>query len=148
MNEAVVVAVVGILPQLILVALAVAVVARFRDPIGRFVDSRVSSVTAFGLKVDLRSSEVDSAVASRLEETGASESIARDVGAAGAAVVARAERLAPRLIGRTVLWVDDHPEWNRVERRLLRQMGIHTEAVVSNRTAESVSMIRQTRSRS
>ena len=54
------------------------------------------------------------------------------------AIVERAERVAPKVVGRLVLWVDDHPENNRTERRLLRQLGVFVEAVAANREAMSV----------
>ena len=36
------------------------------------------------------------------------------------------------------LWIDDHPEGNRIERRMLRQMGIFTEAVTTSAGAAAV----------
>jgi DNA-binding NtrC family response regulator len=36
------------------------------------------------------------------------------------------------------LWADDHPEGNRLERRLLRQMGVFVESVTTNAQAKEV----------
>jgi DNA-binding NtrC family response regulator len=46
--------------------------------------------------------------------------------------------MAPHLQGRTILWVDDQPTGNRIERRLLRQMGVFVETVTSNDQAMTV----------
>jgi CheY-like chemotaxis protein len=40
--------------------------------------------------------------------------------------------------GSTVLWVDDHPEWNLVERQILRSLGIEVVPVLSNDEAIDV----------
>src|SRR4051812_9985687 len=53
----------------------------------------------------------------------------------GAAVADRAKRSAKQLVGRTILWVDDHPEWLIGERRLVRRMGMFVEAALSNQEA-------------
>jgi CheY-like chemotaxis protein len=143
MDREVVLAVIAILPQLVFVGLAVAFAVRFRQPVARLLEERVSSVSAFGVKVDLRPAEVEAAVKDRIghEAEGPTGQIATNELApiaAGEQVVERAKRLASRLAGRTILWVDDHPEGSRVERRMLRQMGIFTEAAATNAQSMAV----------
>jgi CheY-like chemotaxis protein len=48
----------------------------------------------------------------------------------------RARRLAKRLRGTQLLWVDDHPEGNVRERRLLRRFGVFVDLAKSNDDAE------------
>lgn len=131
MTNDLVVAVIAILPQLLVIGVVGAVAVRYRVPLARIVDQRVSGISAFGLRVDLRPSEVDKAVRDRLGERGAGP-LPGGVPGAGTQVAERARRMGARLVGRRVLWVDDHPEGNRVERRMLRQLGIFTEAVTTN----------------
>jgi CheY-like chemotaxis protein len=133
MDRDLLLAIIAILPQLVLVGLVVALAVGFRGPLARLLDERVSSVSAFGVKVDLRPADVDDAVQKRMTAT-------NDPGPTGAGeqVVERAKRMAERLAGRTILWVDDRPDGNRIERRMLRQMGIFTEVVTSNAQAAAV----------
>jgi CheY-like chemotaxis protein len=137
MDRDVALAIVAIVPQLIVLAVLVIVGVRYREPIGRALGTRVTSVSVLGFKMDLNPVSIDQAVKARAQ-----------LGRAGAAsegrlvssqeVVDRARRLAEQIVGRTILWVDDEPMGNRVERRLLRQMGIFVEAVVNNTEAKAV----------
>jgi CheY-like chemotaxis protein len=112
-----------------LIAVVVVLAAvRFREPLSRLLDERVSRVSAFGFTVDLRPAEVDAAVQARVADSGPSVPGA----GIGSQVVDRATRLAPRLAGRTALWVDDHPENNAIERKMLRQMGLFVEPMTTN----------------
>ncbi len=137
MDRDVTLAIVAIVPQLTVLAVLAIVGVRYREPIGRALASRVTSVSVLGFKIDLSPASIDQAVKERAR-----------LGGAGAAsqgrlvssheVVDRARRLAEQIGGRTILWVDDQPMGNRIERRLLRQMGIFVEAVVNNPEAKAV----------
>ncbi len=54
----------------------------------------------------------------------------------------RAERVAPVLRAAQILWVDDHPEYNLHERRILRELGVFVDLARS--TDEALSMLRHT----
>jgi hypothetical protein len=113
MDEAVVVALIAIVPQMLIAVVVVLAAVRFREPLSRLVDERVSRVSAFGFAVDLRPAEVDAAVQARVPDAAPSAGSA----GIGSQVVDRATRLAPRLAGRTALWVDDHPRTTRLSGR-------------------------------
>jgi CheY-like chemotaxis protein len=128
MNDDVLIAFVAILPQLIVVAAAIIAAVWLRRPIGSFVDRRVAGFGLFGFRLDLRAAEVDEAVLARAQAGLEQQSVTGD----GRQVEQRARRLRDQLVGRTVLWVDDHPGNNQVERRMLRRMGIFTECAITN----------------
>jgi CheY-like chemotaxis protein len=132
-DQAIVVALIATLPQLVIVLFVVIAAVRFRRPLTRLIDERVSGVSAFGFSISLRPAEVEEAVAVRVGD----EALPLIGASVGTQVVDRATRNAARLAGRTILWVDDHPENNRIERRMLRQMGLFVEAVNTNRQAMS-----------
>lgn len=143
MDQGVVVALIAILPQLVLFVLAGALAVRFRQPLGRLIEERVSSVSALGFKVDLRPAEVNKAVQDRMAPAMAvlaADSATNELEPTplGEQVVDRAKRLATRIAGRTILWIDDHIEGNRIERRMLRQMGICAESVTTKDGASAV----------
>ncbi len=136
MDAAVTSAFIGILPQLILlVGLAIVGIA-FRKPLGQVFDQRVTSLSAFGFKVDLKADDIEAAVKAKaaLAEPaiGLTTSGHTASTVTSGQVADRAARLATRVVGRTILWVDDHPENNRIERRLLNRMGVFVEAVTTN----------------
>jgi CheY-like chemotaxis protein len=133
MDQAIVVAVISILPQLAIVVLVAIAAITFRRPLARLIDERVSGVSAFGFSISLRPAEVDEAVAQRV----GADTRSLTGTSVGTQVVERATRNAARLAGKTILWVDDHPENNRIERRMLRQVGMFVEAVTTNRHAIS-----------
>lgn len=134
MDSETVVALIGIIPQLVLIAFALTLAVVFREPIRRTLTSRVTGVSGFGFRIDLKPDEVNEAVQARVKKTGGDESVPV-APRTGDQVVDRAQRLAPQLVGRLVLWVDDHPELVKVERSLLREMGIVTVAVRTNAQA-------------
>jgi CheY-like chemotaxis protein len=49
--------------------------------------------------------------------------------------VSRLEHAAEFMTGRTILWVDDHPEWNTPVATLFRRVGMTVETVKSTRDA-------------
>jgi CheY-like chemotaxis protein len=131
MDNETLVAIIGILPQLLLL-LAVAVFAIwYHEPLGTFLATRVGSVSAFGLRVELRASDVQDTVNNWSRNTKLKPD-EMGLGEDAEQISERARRLAPQLAGRTILWVDDHPEWNHRERRLLRKMGVFVDIALSN----------------
>jgi CheY-like chemotaxis protein len=142
MDREIVLALVAIAPQLLVLLVVVIAALRFRKQIGQALGGRVSSVSIFGAKIELNAAEVEHAVAVRSSVGPGPTSQQAPATGAGAPsssqLVDRARRLAPQLQGRTVLWVDDQPTGNRLERRLLRQMGVFVEAVTTNAQAMTV----------
>lgn len=57
-------------------------------------------------------------------------------------VMRRAERAAPILRDAQILWVDDHPEYNLHERRILRSLGVFVD--LARTTDEALAMLRDT----
>src|SRR6476646_9589363 len=116
MDNQVVVALVGVLPQLVLIGVGTFLAVRYRGPIGQFVASRVESVSALGLRLDLKPPDIDAAIATRVAALGPTAGGAFNV-RSSQEISERAARLAPHIVGRTILWVDDNPAGNRLERR-------------------------------
>lgn len=141
MDRDIVLALVAIAPQILVLLIIVVGALAFRGQIGQTISGRVTSVSVFGLKMDLDAAAVDKAVAVResaLGSAGAPVQAAARAPEGGGQVVERANRLASHLQGRTILWVDDRPANNRIERRLLRRMGIFVEAVSSHAEATQI----------
>jgi CheY-like chemotaxis protein len=125
------IALVAQLPQVFLIAIALGAVIRFRQPISRFLEKRDTSLSVLGFSIDLKASDIAEAMRVRSEQTGMlSETDPTWVGTGQ--IADRARRLEGQIGGRTILWVDDHPEGNRIERRLLRRMGVFVETVRTN----------------
>lgn len=138
MDREIILAFVAIIPQLLVLLILVVGALMFRREIGRTVGGRLTSVSLFGLRVELTPAAVDDAVSARASSgvaaSGGPATGSRDRTRSGQ-IVERAKRLAPHMAGRTILWVDDRPAGNRIERRLMRQMGLFVEAVASNAEA-------------
>lgn len=129
-SEQVWLAIIAILPQLGVVVAGAGLVIRYREPLGAAL-TRVTSVSAMGFSLSLRADDVERAVERALASNQAAPGDVPLTGF-GQQVAERAQRMARQLAGRTVLWVDDHPEGNRGERSLLRQLWIGTEVARDN----------------
>lgn len=93
---------------------------------------RMSRFKAFGVELTFVRVELDSAItkqAARVSENDRSQ------------VLRRAQRVAPLLQGALILWVDDHPEGNIPERRILRSFGTFVDMARS--TDDALSMLQQ-----
>ena len=142
MDHDIVLALIAVGPQVVVVIVVAIVLVRYRAPIADFITSRVTSVSAFGVKVDLQPKDVDAAVQERATRTGAAGATSGPaVHGTSRQLVARAGRLAPQLKGRLVLWADDQPDNNRTERRMLRGIGIFVEIATSN--GQALAALRQ-----
>jgi CheY-like chemotaxis protein len=136
MEPQVVVALVGVLPQLVLIGVGALLAVRYRGPIGQFVSTRVGSVSALGLRFDLKAPDIDAAVATKAASFTSTSGLSNPP--TSQEISDRAKRLAPHIAGRTVLWVDDDPAGNRIERRLLTGLGITVDIALSNDEARQV----------
>lgn len=135
MDRELVLALVNVSPQILVVAVVIVALVRFRAPLARFLETRDTAVSAFGFRIELKASDVEAAMRARASVIGDIPKADPSWAATGQ-VADRASRLREHIAGRTVLWVDDHPEDNRIERRLLRQMGIFVEMTTTNQEAE------------
>lgn len=109
-------------PGILTVALASFVIAKLIGPFREHVLPNLSSVRAFGVQLDLNPEDVRQVGASK----GVDVSISED-----SALYHRAVRAQPVLRDAEVLWVDDHPAVDVLERRLLHKIGVFVEATRS-----------------
>jgi CheY-like chemotaxis protein len=130
----IVVAIIGVLPQIFLLSIGAILAIQYRKQLGAFLSTRATSVSAFGFRMDLTPGDVVAAVTSKPAPSNENEKPV-DLAGSSRAIVDRATRLRTRLAGRTVLWVDDNQRGLRTERRLLRQLGIFVEPATTNEEA-------------
>ncbi len=133
MSDQVFVALIAALPGIAWAVLALVAILIFYRPIRRDVIPRMSRFTAMGMTIELGAQEVQQAI-EQVKKPGVTYSPT-----AGATVVSRASRAAPVLRDSTILWIDDHPLWNTVERRLIAKLGVAVETATS--TAEGISAL-------
>lgn len=122
------VAVIGALPQVL--ALLVLVVLGYvkRAQLGAIL-ARISSVKVAGVELSLSVAELRDAKPGKLDHKSADR------------LQTRLEAMRPLLLGRRVLWVDDHPANNAPERRLLRKAGLDVVSTLS--TQEGLEELRR-----
>jgi CheY-like chemotaxis protein len=113
-------------PGILTVLLAAIVILKLYGPFRDHILPNLTSVRAFGVQLDLRPEDIRRAGASK----GVDVSISED-----SALYARAVRAQPVLRDAEVLWVDDHPAVNVVERRLLHKIGVFVEPIRSTEEA-------------
>jgi hypothetical protein len=100
MDREVALAVIAIAPQLLLLAVVVAAVFRYRSDISKVPSARATSVSGFGFRVELAASAVEQAVAARAGDRSPSANwAAADIETTSRQVAARAHRLADQLRG-------------------------------------------------
>jgi hypothetical protein len=114
-SEETLTALIGIIPQLLLIVIIGAVVIALRRPIFENVLPRVSRVSVIGLQVDLQPTDVRRALEAQASPSPRPMPTDAGLGAIGR----RAERNADIIVGRTAVWIDDHPEWTVAERLVL-----------------------------
>jgi CheY-like chemotaxis protein len=123
-------ALIGIIPGILGILALLAVLLAYREDIRRAIPT-LSGVEAFGFKVSLLDVRSWAADASRkLKEL--------DIAVTDAdlkAALARAEDAGRAYRDSMILWVDDHPENNRLERRAFTVLGSHVTVAVSNEEA-------------
>lgn len=87
----------------------------------------VRKIGIAGFEVELGSELADAAAAKNISvPEGLRDQAAR-----------RAERLAPLFSGARILWIDDHPTNNRIEVRILRQLGVQIDIATSDADARA-----------
>jgi CheY-like chemotaxis protein len=131
-NNDIVIALIGVLPQLIVVVVLAALGIAYRSELAEWASTHIGSVSAFGIKVELKAADVEDAVKNRKASSSGLVGELPYLASSGQRLSERATRLEPRMAGRTALWVDDHPERNHLERRLLNKMGLFVDVARSN----------------
>ncbi|MCR6704761.1 MAG: hypothetical protein NVV66_08715 [Cellulomonas sp.] len=111
MSDEVVVALISaVLPVTVTIAIVV-IVWWLREPLGKALTG-VRHVKVAGLELELAAKALVEDRADRLKDPRLADDL-----------VERAADLRDRLVDFRILWVDDHPENNQVERRFLRRAG-------------------------
>lgn len=123
-----------VLPALAWVTLAAVLAHRLLPVVVRDVLPRMSGLKAFGVELNLARQAFDAA----MEERGLRASAPR-----AGAPLRRAQTAAPALTRLRVLWVDDCPENNTNEVRMLGALGASVEQVTS--TADALGRLRRGR---
>jgi hypothetical protein len=126
-SEQVAAALIGIVPQLLLILIIVVLLIAFRRPLRSQVLPRVSRVSVAGVQVELQPAELRRA----FEEQPSPIDRPPPSDASIDAVRARAERNAEAFRACRAIWIDEHPEWTRAERLALHRIGIFVEPVRS-----------------
>lgn len=134
MSQETITALIGILPQVLLILILLVILLALRRPIFDNVLPRVSKVSLVGLSVDLQPAEVRRALADQAPVADREMPTDESLGA----VAGRARRNTGVVRGRTILWIDDHPEWTRTERLVLHRLGIFVEPVLGTDAASTV----------
>lgn len=124
---------IGIVPQILLILIIGIVLIALRRPIFEQFLPRISKVSLIGISVDLQPAEIRKELEARPTED--PRPLPSD--AAIGTVADRAARNADILRGRMAVWIDDHPEWTRVERLVMHGLGVFVEPVRTTQEADS-----------
>ncbi|MBG0569247.1 response regulator [Actinoplanes aureus] len=139
-------AIAGLLGVLVWPALVLFVTIRFRAPLSDFFrDLGEFSFKAPGLEASARRRQVEAAAAlgaAVATRGGQRPGTANPFDVADALAEAVPDmRSQRRLLGRSVLWVDDRPDNNRYERRVLEALGVRLTTAAS--TEEAVDQLKR-----
>jgi CheY-like chemotaxis protein len=108
-----------------------------------FVRDWVASVSHFealGTKIDR---QIVAEAQAQFDKLAVSQARWGVSGAIGEAAIARASRIAPAIVGGRVLWVDDKPGNNQIERGILQTLKI--EVTLATSTTEALLALRHSR---
>ena len=114
MSELIVIELIRLIPSLLWLVLVVILIGVFYKPIKEELLPRMSGIRAWGLEVELLRMDLDKAVDKQGAEVGQSERTR---------VLRRAERSSGKLRRARILWIDDYPQNNEYERRMMRALG-------------------------
>lgn len=123
--------VIRILPTILWIAFFAVLVALFQRPIREQLLPRLGGFSAFGVSLTFLREELDRAVDQRGAPVGQADR---------SLVLRRAQAVASALQDGQVLWVDDEPDNNVYERRILRSFGVLIDLARS--TDEALTMLR------
>jgi CheY-like chemotaxis protein len=128
----VVVELIRLIPTVLWVLFIAILIGVFYKPIKHELLPRMSGFTAFGVAVTFIREELDRAIENQKANVSEGDR---------SQVLRRAQKVAPLLREAQILWVDDHPEYNDYERRVLRSFGISID--LARATKEALRMLRQ-----
>jgi CheY-like chemotaxis protein len=134
MSPEIVVELIRLVPSLLWILLIAVLLAVFYKPIRQDLLPRLSGFKAFGLEVALLREQLDQAITKQGAQVGERER---------AQVLRRAGRLTPTMQGAQILWVDDNPDNNEYERRILHSLG--TSVDMARTSADALSLLSQKR---
>jgi CheY-like chemotaxis protein len=124
-------AAIAIVPKLLWIVFAAVALALFYHPLRDQLLPKLSTLKVGSLEASF--------VAVKLQEIGADSCRRGDTlrtqivnDRRRLLLARRARTLAPALEGAKVLWVDDHPDWNRCEREILTGLGMEVDTATSN----------------
>ena len=134
MSQETISALIGIVPQLLLILIVAVVLLALRRPLFDKILPRVSRVSLIGLQVELQPAEIRRG----LETQRVGERTILPSDAVIGTVAERAARSGDVIRGRLVVWIDDHPEWTRTERLVMQGFGLFVEPVRTTDEARDV----------
>lgn len=145
MSPEVTVELIRVIPTLLWVAFAAVLIFIFRGTIERDVLPRIGEVKAFGIRVALIQVELEKAAVNMsekvIEEGVSREKIPVISESERQQLLRRIKKVAPIIQGAQILWVDDNPDGNISERKILRSLGIFVD--LAEKSREALSMIPQ-----
>jgi len=118
----------GVVPNVTAVLLLSGLLVAFRGPIQRDVLPRLGTFKGFGLELTFVRAELDKAAATAPVKVSSGDK---------SSALLRAQRVAPLLVGARILWIDDRPQANSVERNILSGLGILVDTVQSSDEARA-----------
>ena len=114
-------------------SLAAVIIISFQKQIREAIP-RMSTFKAAGIEVSFVKDELDKAIdLNHLQNMVSSEDRVR--------VINRVKRIAPVLQGAQILWIDDNPDNNIHERKVMRSLGIFVDLAMSS--DEAIKMLKQ-----
>jgi CheY-like chemotaxis protein len=126
MDSEITIELIKIIPSLLGFILVLIILVVFYKPIRYELFPRIGSVKAFGLEASFIEK-----VKSSIEKVGEKRNI-RISTVASSAVAQRAGRLVPLIKGSRILWIDDNPNNNNLERLTLESLGIVIDTAESS----------------
>ena len=129
MSELIVIELIRLIPSLLWLVLVVILIGVFYKPIKEELLPRMSGIRAWGLEVELLRVDLDKAVDKQGAEVGQSERTR---------VLRRAERSSGKLRRARILWIDDYPQNNEYERRMMRALGALVDTARDSLEARSL----------
>jgi hypothetical protein len=118
-----------LVPTLLWWALVVGVVYFLRVPLRDELLPRLTTISLFGVELGLAREQLDQAILNRSMSASSGEK---------AWVLDRLQRSAPLVRGARILWVDDTPDNNIHERRLLQSAGAVVDTATTTQQALSM----------
>jgi CheY-like chemotaxis protein len=127
MSSEVLAAVILTIPSMLWALLAIVVVTLLYRPVRRDLLPRMGGVQAFGVELTFLREGLERIItdSSRPLSPKQADQVSR-----------RAYRSAPVLLGAKVLWIDDHPVNNNLERRFLNSVGVLVDIATSSEKAD------------